>query len=61
MHKFINEYGDLIGSYKTEGLGDSTGTLRKDIRDVFIRISILTVDLLQELLLKRLLKSLMIL
>ena len=33
MHKFINEYGDLIGSYKTEGLGDSTGTLRKDLRD----------------------------
>ena len=37
MHKFINEYGDLIGSYKTEGLGDSTGTLRKDIRDAIYK------------------------
>lgn len=37
MHKFINEYGDLIGSYKTEGLGDSTSTLRKDIRDAIYK------------------------
>lgn len=34
MHKFINEYGDLIGSYRTEGLGDSTKTLRDDIKDI---------------------------
>lgn len=37
MHKFINEYGDLIGSYKTEGLGDSTQTLKQDIRDAIYK------------------------
>lgn len=33
MHKFINEYGDLISSYKIDGLGESINTLKQDIKD----------------------------
>lgn len=34
MHKFINEYGDLISSYSTDGLGDSSKTLKNKINAI---------------------------
>lgn len=61
MHKFINEYGDLIGSYKTEGLGDSTGTLRKDIRDAIYKNLYTDSGFVTRATAEKLLKSLMIL
>lgn len=61
MHKFINEYGDLIGSYKTEGLGDSTSTLRKDIRDAIYKNLYTDSGFVTRTTAERLLKSLMIL
>lgn len=33
MHKFVTEYGDLISSYKIDGLNESLMTLKNDIKD----------------------------